>query len=83
MGQVDDKNLTGGQAYGGLIGLRQPTNKPIKTPRLKNSNGDPLASPPSSGALYYHSINFALLPTALRLVHLFILGSSVTKNHGR
>lgn len=48
--------------HGGLIRLNQPTNsqQPLKTSRLRNSDGNPLGSPPSLGTLYYHSINFPL-----------------------
>lgn len=34
----------------------------LKTAKLERENGNPLSSPPSPGALYYHSISFALLP---------------------
>ena len=67
---------------GGLIRLKQPAYNLLKTPRLRNSNGNLLGFPPSSGPFYCRSINFALLPTTLGLAYLFILPSHITKNHG-
>lgn len=54
---MDDQNPIGWQVHGDLIRLKQPINKPIKAPRLRNSDGNPLWSPSSSGALCYHSVN--------------------------
>lgn len=53
--------------------LKIHLQKPQKNPRLEHQNGNSLSPPPSPGALYAHSINFALLPTTFHLVYLFIL----------
>lgn len=62
-----------------LIRLKHLSSKPVETPRLRNSDGNPLGSPPSLRALQYHSINPTLLPPVC-LVYLFILRSNVAKN---
>lgn len=54
---------------GGLIRLKQPVNKLIKTPSLTNSSGNPLRSHPCS--------SLALLPTTLWST----LWTNVIKNH--
>lgn len=48
---VHDKKLIGWQAHERFIKLKQPANKPIKTPRLRNYGGNLLSSPPFPGAL--------------------------------
>ena len=54
----------------------------IKPPKLRNYKGNPLGPLLLSRSFILRSRNFALLPTTLCLVHLFILQGSVTKNLG-
>lgn len=60
------KNLIGWQVQGGLIRWKQPANKFIKTPTLRNTSGNPPSQVPWFFgsfvlSLCSHSVNLALL----------------------